>query len=440
MDTFETLEFMFGPGLLGVNLFHNPDDLSRTLIVTGVSSGQASQAGVAVGDLIVVVDGIQLKDEKGNLAARFQRLLKMHDHSAGEPLRVTIHRPIVAADKAVGDGDGETTKNAGGRKGLAVASLQQVNASRSRASSASQVPQEDEDRVVAAVVQFMEPDMTVNWGIVATHLRVKACMLCTPAKAKRIYKEYCKKVGNPGLAAACEDDDESSLANFDPNFSEENKPAAPATEPSTAPHDFSGFSLWELKATGVIKKDVKVGESVPVMTRGNRVKVARVMLEGRLGNNFKVTYDTDGGDARTTWVKLLDIWPRMPHHKVKMPKNGVAAAVAHTAEESDQDAFPTGSRVLLHNLKTEKYNGRKGVIITRRNEYGRYGVRLDPLRSAVGSGAAPGFGFGNDKNGDEEILLRPENIAACDRASLSSPSPVSSADIELKAHGQTADI
>ena len=90
MDTFETLEFMFGPGLLGVNLFHNPDDLSRTLIVTGVSSGQASQAGVAVGDLIVVVDGIQLKDEKGNLAARFQRLLKMHDHSAGEPLRVTI--------------------------------------------------------------------------------------------------------------------------------------------------------------------------------------------------------------------------------------------------------------------------------------------------------------------------------------------------------------
>ena len=72
------------------------------------------------------------------------------------------------------------------------------------------------------------------------------------------------------------------------------------------------------------------------------------------------------------------------------------------AEEND-DAIPVGSSVVLRWLKTEEYNGARRVVITKCNMDGRYGVRLDPLRSTDGDMVQAGS--------DKKLLLKADNLA-----------------------------
>ena len=85
--------------------------------------------------------------------------------------------------------------------------------------------------------------------------------------------------------------------------------------------------------------------------------------------------------------------------------------------------IPVGSSVTLQGLKADVYNGRKGVVITQRNKDGRYGVRLDPLRSEE-SGII-------EAGSDKKLLLKPDNILPCESAIGESPNAGESSSSEM---------
>jgi hypothetical protein len=100
-----------------------------------------------------------------------------------------------------------------------------------------------------------------------------------------------------------------------------------------------------------------------------------------------------------------------------------AAAAAEVDDEEDPDSIPVGSSVTLQGLKADVYNGRKGVVITQRNKDGRYGVRLDPLRSEE-SGII-------EAGSDKKLLLKPDNILPCESAIGESPNAGESSSSEM---------
>jgi hypothetical protein len=96
------------------------------------------------------------------------------------------------------------------------------------------------------------------------------------------------------------------------------------------------------------------------------------------------------------------------------------AAAADVTDGEDAGAIPVGTSVVLQGLKTEEYNGRKGVIITKSNKDGRYGIRLDPLRSEEDGSVRSGS--------DKKLLLKPENITVCGGSSVTGGASASSSE------------
>jgi hypothetical protein len=79
-----------------------------------------------------------------------------------------------------------------------------------------------------------------------------------------------------------------------------------------------------------------------------------------------------------------------------------AAAAAAVSSGDDSGLVPVGSTVMLEGLSNAKFNGKKGVVLTKKNADGRYGVRLSEGEGDSSASSA------------KPILIKEGNLAVLD--------------------------